>query len=198
MNTFLKRALIAMGTVLAISAVFVSPCVSRHPVAPTTAPQEHTECDSSCPLPAGVPAQPQTKLVSQENWQFTLPGVDWASKESPAPDIKVALMGASPEHSVLILFVKEGTDGTFADYVIGTIRSFAMLEFKINSVKQVVINDQKFVLVQVSKDGTVIWSWLSLKGQFGYAFTCGADVNVDAGSMQHDLCTSIAETVQIQ
>lgn len=194
MNPILKKVLITLGVALVISVAFCSPCVSQKP----TTPQEHLDCDGSCPMPAGAPVQPTTKLVTQENWQFTLPGVNWIERESPAPDIKVAIMGTDPLHSALILFIKEETDGTFADYVIGTIRSFAMLEFKINSVKQVVVNDQKFVLVQVSKGNKVIWSWLSVKDKFGYAFTCGAEINVDAGSMQHDLCASIAETVIIQ
>lgn len=195
MNTFFKRTLITIGTALVIGVAFVSRCT----VTPTTVPQEHSECDGSCVLPtAGIPVQPVTKLVAQENWQFTLPGVEWYERESPTPDIKVAIMGSIPEHAALILFIKEEVDGGFADYVIGTIRSFAILEFKIDSVKQLIIDGRKFILVQVSKDNKVLWSWLTVKDNFGYAFTCGAEINVDAGSMQHDLCASIAETVQIQ
>jgi hypothetical protein len=199
MDTHYKRFLIAVGVSLAITVAFISPCTTQTPTVSTPSVAEHhTDCnDGSCPLPAGL-AVPATKLVVQENWEFTLPGADWIEREPPAPDIKVAIIGSVPEHAVLVLFIKEEIDRTFTDYVIGTVRSFAEMEFKINSIKQVVINDRKFVLVQATNQDKVIWSWLSVKDKFGYAFSCGAEINVDAGTLQSNLCNSIAQTVKIQ
>ena len=132
MNNLFKRTLIAFGVGLVLSVAFVSPCVTQQPSVPTTAPvpQEHAGCnDASCPLPAGL-AVPAIKVISQENWQFTLPGIEWIEREPPAPDIKVAIMGSVPEHAVLVLFIKENVNGTFADYVIGTVHAFAEMEFR--------------------------------------------------------------------
>jgi hypothetical protein len=199
MSTILKRALITIGVGLVLGVAFISPCVRQQPAVSPPVSQQHSDCDGSCALPpAGVPHQQPTKLVSQENWQFTLPGLNWLEKESPTPDIKVAISGFEPENPVLILFIKEEFNGTFSDYVISVVRSFAEFEFKLESIKQVSIDGRKFILVQAYQNDKVIWNWLTVKDNFGYSFTCGQQIIADAGTLQQDLCQSIADSLKIQ
>lgn len=192
----LKRILFIAATVLFFGVVFVSPCIHSQSQAPTTG-QVH-DCDAdSCNLPAGAAPAPVTKLVADENWQFTLPGDDWVANNLPDDSIKVALLGHD-ENPTLILFIKEDGADSFQEYVIGSIRAFAEMEFQVDSIKQVVINGTKFILVQVNKGNKVIWNWITYKDKFGYNLACGTEINPDAGASQHDLCVSIAQTLQIQ
>jgi hypothetical protein len=198
-KVLLKRLLVALATVLIVGVVFVSPCVHQH-----QAPATVHDCDAdACNLPAGAnpaPAVPVTKLITEGNWQFTLPGEDWAPQNLQDPSIKVALMGYEPEHPILILFIREDEepDTTFQSFVIDSIRTFDMMEFTIDSIKQVVIGDNKYILLQVNRGDKVIWNWMTFKNGVGYNLACGAEINPDAGVSQHDLCFSIADTLKIQ
>lgn len=195
----LKRIIFIAVVVLLFGVVFVSPCIHSQPQAPTTG-QVH-DCDAdSCALPAGAapaaPAAPVTKLIKEDNWQFTLPGDDWDRRDLPDDTIKVALLGH--DDALLILFIKEEGSDSFQEYVMGSIRAFAEMEFQIDSIKQVVVNGNKFILVQVNKGDKVIWNWITFKDGIGYNLACGAAMTPDAGASLHEACVSISETLQIQ
>lgn len=143
-------ALVASGILLATCATHdtkVAPEASKEP------------CDSSCPLPVVQP-KVEEQTIAQDNWSFKLAGSDWTAKEPPIEAIKVAMSNDKSE--MMVLFVKEDIgDSTYAQYVIGTIRAFAEGGATVNSMKQVKINDRRFVVVQLSKDSEVIWAWIT-------------------------------------
>ena len=156
-------------------------------------------CDSACPLPGGTPEQPKAEIqtISQENWSFNLPGSGWVAKETPIPEIKVAMSNDAQE--MMVLFVKEDIgDATFQEYVVGTIRAFIEGGARINSIKQVKLGELKSIQVQFDKSGEVVWAWITAANGWGYGLTCGGVINVDAGTAQHDLCQSVADSLQIK
>lgn len=182
-----KRFLFTTIIILVCSVIFVVPCVSQH-----------SARDASCILPTAKSAQSLDKLISQENWEFTLPGMNWVNKEMFSPDIKAALQSLDPEHSALILFLKEDDVVSFTEYVIGTLRILSILDFNINAIRQVAISNSIFVLLQANKDDKMMWNWVTVKDNFGYNFTCAARFNIAAGNSQQYLCESIAQTLIIK
>jgi hypothetical protein len=177
-----------------LTGTLLATCATHDTKVTTEASTE--SCDSSCPLPAGQP-KVEEQTISQDDWSFKLPGSDWTAKEPPIEAIKVAMSNDKSE--MMVLFVKEEIgDATYAQYVIGTVRAFAEGGATVNSIKQVKINDRKFVLIQLSKEGEVIWAWVTSANGWGYGLTCGGVINVDAGTAQHDLCQSVADSLQIK
>jgi hypothetical protein len=178
-----------------VSAIMISTCATHEPkqvASDASAP----ECDSSCPLPAPQPKVVE-QTIAQENWSFKLTGSDWKAREVPLDSIKTAMANDSSE--MMVLFVKEEIgDATYAQYVISTIRAFAEGGAMVNSIKQVKLNDRKFILAQLSKDGEVIWAWITTVDGWGYGLTCGGVINVDAGAEQHDMCQAVADSLQIK
>ena len=186
-----KRVLTLLIVVLALFVV----CSPKD--APTTSTTEPDNCGSACPLPE-QPAPPpiHTENVGQENWSFTLLGNGWSPRALDTNEIKLALENHGA--MCMIFVVKEETTDSFGAYVLGTIRGFSEGGATIDAVKMVMINGQKFVLTQVDHRDEVIWVWVTVKDGFGYGFTCGCDINPDAGALQRDLCLNMASTFVIK
>jgi hypothetical protein len=189
----LKRLLVVLAAILIISIVFVAPRIYQD----TTAAHK---CDAAvCNLPAAVNLTPGSNLISEENWQFTLPGFDWTPQYLQDVSIKVAFIGSELEHSILVLFIKEeDPDINFSSFVINTHHTFTTMGFMLNSIKQVVIDNNKYILLQVNHGDDVIWNWMTFKNGIGYNLACGAEINSDVSNSQHDLCFSIADSLRIQ
>lgn len=179
--------------VAVLGSVFVATCATDAPKTPVVG--EQVACDGSCPLPGGT-VKVEEQVMAQENWSFTLPDSGWIAKEPPIPEIKVAMSNDNQE--MMIFFVKDEAHDTFPEYVVGTIRAFAEGGALVNSIKQVKIGQDKFILAQLSEDGEVIWAWITAKDGYGYVLTCGGVINVGAGASQHDLCQSVANSLQIK
>jgi hypothetical protein len=94
--------------------------------------------------------------------------------------------------------VKEATNNTYPEYVVSTIRGFAEADVTIDAIKQVTISGQRFTLAQLNHDDEVVWAWITVKDGSGYGFTCGCEINVDAGAVQRDLCQAMADTFVIK
>lgn len=181
------------ATVLA--GVFLATCATHDTAVPSDAT---VDCDSSCPLPGSAPApKVETQTITQENWSFVLTGTGWKNRETPVEGIKVAM--ANDVEEMMVLFVKEdiGTD-SYPEYVFGTVKAFAEGGALVHEIKQVTINDRKLVQIELTKDGEVIWAWVTATGGWGYGLTCGGVINVDAGKAQYDLCQSVAASLQIK
>ena len=176
-----------------VSGILICTCATHDTKAPVDAA---ADCDSACPLPA-PPPKVEEQVLSQENWSFKLAGSGWKDKDLPVPEIKVAKMNDAMQMAVI--FVKEDIgDATYQQYVVSTIRAFMDGGAKINSIKQVTLADRKSILVQFSKEGEVIWAWITAANGFGYGLTCGGVINVDAGAAQHDFCQAVADSLQIK
>lgn len=176
-----------------VSGVLICTCAVKDTKVPNDAT---TDCDSSCPLPA-PPPKVEEQVLSQENWSFKLIGSGWTDKDVPVPEIKVAKLNDAMQMAVI--FVKEDIgDATYQQYVVSTIRAFVEGGGKINSIKQVTLADRKAILVQFSKEGEVVWAWITAANGFGYGLTCGGVIDADAGSAQHDFCQALADSLQIK
>lgn len=185
-----KRVLTLLIVVLALFVV----CSPRD--VPSANTGESAACDAACPLPEAAPPPIHTENVGQENWSFTLVGDGWTPRDLSTDEIKVAM----ENHSIMcmVFVVKEQTEDSFGTYVISTIRGFSEFGATIDAVKVVMVNGQKFVLAQVDNRGEVVWVWTTVKSGFGYGFTCGCEINPDAGAAQRDLCLAMANTFQIK
>jgi hypothetical protein len=155
--------------------------------------------DASCPFPRpDVIFLPETRIeeVGQENWSFDLPGNGWESHDPSTPEIKVVRRNLSQE--CMVLLIKEQADLLLPSYIIESIKGFSM-GGKVNAIKQVMLNQQKFVLLEGTiLDNDIFLSWNTVKDGFGYSLTCFYSPNVDAGSEQYNLCVEIAESLQIK
>jgi hypothetical protein len=159
--------------------------------------------DASCPFPRKDAAitvlakLTEITEIARENWQLDLPGEGWEVEGSSQPEMKVVRLNSSKE--CMIVLIKEPTDTSFGQYVIESIEAFNARGAQITIIKQVTLNQQKFVLLEgnvFSSDAFMAWN--SIKDGFGYSFICFYHPNVDAGSAQHDLCIEIANSLQIK
>jgi hypothetical protein len=163
-------------------------------------PFAQTCSEASClfPRPNVVTiSEVRIEEVGQENWSFDLSGDGWESREPSNPSIKVIRRNLSQE--CMVLLIKEQTDLQYADYIVEAIRGFMSGGDRVNTIKQVMLNQQKFVLMEGNvAESDVLLSWNTTKDGFGYSFNCFYAPNVDAGSAQYDLCVEMFESLQIK
>ena len=189
----MKHITVLVFVVLALVLV-CAPHQGNDPFAPTCN-------DASCPLTVTpvVITVPEILIeeVGQENWSFDLPGNGWENHEPSNPDIKVVRRNISQE--CMVLLIKEQTDLSYPAYVVDAVKGFISGGDRINTVEQVMLGQQKFVLFEGNvAESDVLMSWNTIKDGFGYSFNCFYAPNVDAGSAQRDLCIEIAESLQIK
>lgn len=192
----MKKFLLSL--VVALSLTACASCAKKQQVS-TNEPVP--SCDGgSCPMPAPkvTPPAPQPPtnvpdVIAKDNWQFTLTGPGWAPVTSPDPQIQVVMK--NQDQKLMVFLVKEESHDAFPVYVLNTLRAIRSSGVDITSAKQVVLNGDPYVLVQATTDGNALYAWITAKGGFGYAFSCGGPVNVDAGIAP---CDAIAQTLQIK
>lgn len=179
----MKRLLL---TILMLGVVACSPTKKL--------PETSDACSSvSCP----ISDQPDT-LIQQENWQMTLPGVGWASINSPDKMIKVIVENLDQDDTIVV-FAKDPTSETPVVYTVRAMRSFAVAHTIIDSTQQATIHDKVFVLVTAHGAKYSVWSWINVSQGVGYIFSCQAiDYREDAGPTPFQRCNGIAQTVIIQ
>lgn len=153
-------------------------------------------CDTSCPFPKPVPPPIHKETFSQENWSVTLIGDGWSPRPQVADEIKLAMQNR--DQTCLVFVVKEKTDDSYGAYVVSTIRGFVESGGLIDSVEMVMVNGERWCLTQVDHSDEVIWLWVLVKDGFGYGFTCGCELNPDAGASQYRLCQSMMDTFQLK
>jgi hypothetical protein len=157
--------------------------------------------DASCPFPRPkvITVTPIfiTK-ISLENWQLDFPGEGWEYHEPSIPVIK--LVRHNPSQECMVLLIKEPIDNmSFGQYVVESIRGFSEDGAQVTSLKQVDLNDNKFVLMESLLFGKdILMAWNGIKDGFGYSLSCFYKPDADAGNAQHDLCVEIAESLRIK
>lgn len=137
-----------------------------------------------------------TEIITQENWQFTLPDVGWEKVPPANEGIKVVLRN---EHSQrLVLFVKEPTAETYDRYVVGNMKTVSQAGAPILGASNLMIHDQKFAVILAGQGN--IWIWITVKDGFGYVLTCGGAPATDGGSngVIDEMCVFIAKSLQIK
>lgn len=193
-NFFTRKHIAVLLLVAAVLVLILAPNRQDNPAVDG----EKAACsDASCPLPVTLTVDPVVITeVGQENWQFDLPGEGWESLEPSNLVEKVIRRNTAQE--CMIILIKEPTDISFGQYIIESMRGFREGGATIIGLKQVVLNEQKFVLMEASLGSDVLMAWSSLKDGFGYTLCCFYSPNADTGSAQHDLCTEIAESLEIK
>lgn len=183
--------------VVFVALCLVLVCVPRQD---NGAPAAQSCSDASCPFPRpNVITIPEIRIeeVGQENWTFDLPGDGWERQEPSNSDIKVEHRNISQD--CMVLLIKEQTNVPLPTYVVESIKGFVSGGDRIGAIKQVMLGQQKFVLLEgIISESDVLLSWNTVKDGFGYSFNCFYHPNVDAGSAQHDLCVEIFESLQIK
>jgi hypothetical protein len=162
-----------------------------------------TSCEGgSCSLPYVAPMPEARDTLVQENWLFSVPSGGWTQDSTlipdaaPSPEVKLVLINDTK--NCIVLFVKEKTDNNFSEYVLGNVQTFGKKGNIVSYAKQVVINNNKFVEVEIDRAPATLWVWLTVKDGFGYGFSCGGNNINDAGTELQDLCHGISETLEIK
>lgn len=138
-------------------------------------------------------------LISDENWQFTLPGSNWSSIKSPA-NTGIKAFFSNEVNGCRVIFFKKADTASYAEYIISFIRGLST-SGQVMSAKQVIINDVKFILFQVKSkiDANVFaWMWVTQKDGFDYSLTCGGEINPDAGTSIQDVCMELSASLKIK
>lgn len=184
------------GRTLLISVVFLTSAITtaliiRHydPSAPIG---NRVETGVSVGIPAG-----STETITQENWQFILPGAGWEKVPSTNEGIKVVLRNEQSQK--LVLFVKEPTAETYDRYVVGNMKTVSQTGAPILGASNLTMHGEKFAVILAGQGN--IWIWITVKDGFGYALTCGgAPATSDGGSNDplDNTCTFIAKSLQIK
>lgn len=186
----MKKLLLIIAVALGILS-----CSSCSKEVQPTSPCNGEECSIPAPKPSvSVPPPVDgTVKIQDADWSFVLPSAGWDKVSFPEDGVQIVLRNEKKRN--LIIFVKEKFDGSPDQYALFAIRGLKDSGGTLGAVKQVTINDNKFVLVESSKGSSVkIWMWITSKSGNGYAFSCGGPVD----ELQEDLCNKIAESVKIK
>lgn len=129
--------------------------------------------------------------IAKNNWAFVLPSDEWVT--IPNTNFDAALTNKS-NHNMIILIV-ETTELSLQDYFAQAIQGVRASGATVLSVKHTKIsNGMPAVLLESSKDGIKIYTWVSLLGKQGYGFSCGGS-DLD---YQKVLCDKIVATLTIK
>lgn len=164
-------------------------------------PNAPTTCsDGSCPLrnPNKTITIPVThmEIVDAENISLTLPNPGWIKEPHPSDSFTISEENA--EQQCKLIMVKEPTTEPYAQYVVGAIREFNWGGLRLHDYRQVVINNQSFVLSQDTAPTKTAWVWFTSKDHFGYWMMCMCVTDADSGVAKRDMCQSIAESIEIK
>lgn len=193
-----NKSLIVLSTLFSVSLVACSSCAAPSPIEQPTIDSSSSSSgcnENSCPFPIPPDAGEDSSVITQENWQFTLPGPDWIAQPIPLENLKVHFKNQN--NGAEIFLFKNATTDTYAEYIVNILRSLSAGGSIINSSQEVIVNDNKFILVQTSHNNTAGWFWNTVKNGYGYIFSCGGEVTQNDTSL-HDLCISIGGTIQIK
>lgn len=153
--------------------------------------------EASCSIHVDSGTTDINDIITEDNWQFTLPGEGWKTINSPDDSIRTIFF--NEELGSVIFFAKESTTDTYPDYVIGALRAFKSGGMTVASVKQVSIGGKDFLLITANGNSRIVWAWITVQKGFGYAFSCAVEGTIpDAGASWFNLCNGIANTVDIQ
>lgn len=175
-----------LAAILALGLVSCSSCTKPNDV-PITTPTATV----SVPTPTATPVDTNVTL-SKDNFKITVPNANWVALP-PTPDQIVGYLNKDKQN--LVVLVKEPFSGSYENYILEAIRSVKNDGGTVVSTKQVSISNQNFVLVEATQDMVSIWMWVTVVNEFGYSFSCGGPQSV---SDEKDLCSSIADTLQIK
>lgn len=145
--------------------------------------------------PPDVPTEnPDYVNYSGEGWKLTAP-FGWDIAVVDGEEVPPELILVNEEEHSLVLLTKDVFPATTQEYVFAALQGMQESGAKLNTTTQVELNGNKFVVLDSSKDGVRIWSWLVVKNGAGYNLSCGGPANED----HHEaICNEVASSLQIQ
>lgn len=139
-----------------------------------------------------TPSDTLSQTLSGEGWELVVPeGYDTTIlQDEEQPDVLVV---NEEEHSIVLL-IKEPFVGSTPAYVINAVRGVAEAGATLNASKQVELNGNKYVLLDSNKEGSRVWTWLTVNNGFGYSLSCGGPETED----HHEtLCSEVANSLKL-
>ena len=177
-----------MGLVCLTSAVLTTMVIRHFDKGPNTPVATQAE--------AGVPFTGPQEIISQENWQFSLPGVGWQKLTPSTEGIKVVISNEQTQR--LVIFVKEPTTESYNEYVVGNMRTISQAGAAIRGAQNIKMNGGTYGFILAGDWNILIW--ITVKDGFGYVLTCGGPPPPDGGTYDSmdSMCVFIAKSLQIK
>jgi len=173
-------------------------CISCSPQTKTALTDAGICTETSCPIPkVKVVSPPIVDVISEDNWQFSLPDEGWISIEPVDTNIVAAF--SNQKIGALVFLVKEKTKQSHSDYVFSTLGLIKSTTLKVLSAEQVHLGNADFTLITARDmtDTKNIRVWINVQDGCGYVFGCSVAVDVDAGNTT-SICDQIFQTLQIK
>lgn len=180
-------------SLFAIVSLALITCCAQHDTSITKSPSS-AEAKASMPNEPNAPP-PSMYLISESNWQFTLPSDGWVPMNEIPTDITRALI--NPRRHNMILFVKEEFSGTYQEYAVLAIKSMEENDLTIISARSTIIHERKLIVLDVvsSKSSTETWTWIFFENGYGYLLSC---TGLAADATLQDLCLGIGSSLIIK
>lgn len=184
----MKRLLLILP--LLIGLVSCSSC-SKKETSP--APCDAGTC-STTTVTIPAPPPPSEQVLHEEDWSLSLPqGWEKLNPPTAAPEIKVFYGNESQK--TLVIFMKEPFAGSNNEYVLSALRGLKDNKGVLNTLRQVDLNGNKFVLLDSTYNSVRMWIWIVVRNGFGYSLSCGGPADM---SNQEEICTNIANTLKVK
>lgn len=205
-NKFLILSLLSLTTLACTSACSPkTPAVdtnnssaSVEPVAsvsqPTSdKPTDVNSCQESQTLTCEPEkSQPATEVVKGDGWELTVP---FGLQKKVVPDQEVVLSLFSNENKALLILLKEKYAGSYDEYIISSTRSLKDSGASLDNSKPMIVRDQKFTLMESTKNGVKVWSMVTFKDGFGYALSCGGPAPYDN---VYSFCSPVFDSITLK
>src|SRR5208283_910425 len=124
--------------ILALSVILCLSCSTKN--------RSTNSCtDGSCAIP------PSQNVITQENWQLSLPGEGWKPVGEPTGTIKIIFNNEQIQTTVL--FNKEITSLSFSDYVVRSLHTSQNVGLIVRSLKTTTVSNTRAVLIDITISG---------------------------------------------
>jgi hypothetical protein len=181
----MKRLLFVIS-VLAIGLISCTSCTKKNV---TPAPTSTVVVPTPVPTVTAPPVS-KDEVLSGEGYQLTVPaGWEKYIADPATPGIELTYIN-DQKHNLVVL-LKEPFAGSSNEYVIEAIRGLKTTGAHLTSSTQVVLNGNKFVLIDATNEGARMWLWVTTHNGFGFALSCGGE---ETNPDNEKICTDIAAT----
>lgn len=179
-----------MSMLLSIGLVSCSSCTPVPPPVDPIVPSATVSVTASATATPTVPV-PTDTVVAKDNWEFTLPGVDWLPLQTDC-DLDSCIVGMiNKDRTSIVVFHSENFEGSFDEYVIEVARSIKAEEATIVLSATTQLGGNDFVLIESTRDDLTVWMWVTVIDNKGYGLSCGGSGD------NKTLCLDVANTLKL-
>lgn len=129
---------------------------------------------------------PDHDVIKGDSWQINLP-VDADKTFNLQQDIVLSAM-VQDVSSFVVTLTKQSFPETYDSYLIYSSRNLKASGLTVASSNMVNNNGQEYTLFSAHKDELSVWTWVTVKGQFGYSLSCGGSKEDE---FLQDVCTQL-------